>query len=102
MEELTTHDIITHLTRHGSMSAWTEYENVTSRKMIAAVKAWREKASKEALQRVATELGEAGLDWRTISRVTGLSSEKTRAHVPPVSEDDLTADQHHIKTWGHV
>lgn len=102
MEALTTHDIITHLTRHGSVIIWAEYEGCTQAALPSAITAWRNNASPEARRRVAVELSEAGLDWRTITRVTGLNTSKPSAPAPPVSRADVAADAAHIQKWGHV
>lgn len=106
MKALTTHDIITHLTRHGSVIIWAEYEGCTQAALSSAITAWRNNASPEARRRVAVELSDAGLDWRTITRVTGLNTSKPSAPAPapapPVSRAEAAADAAHIQKWGHV
>lgn len=102
MEALTTHDIITQLTRHGSVIIWAEYEGCAQAALSSAITAWRNNATPDARRRVAVELSEAGLDWRTITRVTGLNTSKPVAPAPPVSRAEAAADAAHIQKWGHV
>lgn len=101
--DLTTHDIITQLTRHGSIIIWAEQEDLGTATLWAAITAWRNNASDVARRRVAVELREAGVDARTLARVTGLPpASKPPAPAPPVSRAEVAADAAHIAKWGYV
>lgn len=104
MRPLTTEDIVRGLRTSGGVLLWSYDLGCAQRDLSAAITVWREATGRDNRVVVAHELVEAGLDHRTIHRVTGISVRTARAEQwpPAPTRAERADDARHIAQWGYV